>query len=204
MSIMLDVIREPTTLHVEGMDLSGKTTVAREVMKRAPFAYRHNNIASHEISKLGLAVDEMSESGKYSPTTISIGYVASILADIDSFNLPNKNTIQDSAAVIRCMSRLAVDNQHELFTILHDDAVTRHPRFTKSFYLTASIDERIRRLRNSENPSQNDLLLAHDTDKFLAMEEAAMNYSVELFDATIINTTHLDPREIAVIITRGT
>lgn len=195
-------LKEKTTrfVHIEGMDFSGKTTAAREMDLRAPFLRRHNNIASNEISDLGKAVDAMSESGRFRGLTISMGYVASILADIDNFTWPEKDTIQDSAAAIRCMGRLAVDGQGALLKLLETASQENHPRFTRSFYLTATIDERLRRLRERGDPSQNDLMLVHNTDKFMAMEEAAMERSVALFGSEVIDTTNTDPQDIALMI----
>lgn len=168
------------------------------MMKLAPYHYRHNNIASSEISPLGKAVDVMSESGRYRARTISMGYVASILADIDDFTWPNKDTVQDSAAAIRCMARLAIDNQRALLSVLEDASRENHPQFTKSYYLTTSIDERLKRLGERDDPSQNDLMLVHDTDKFIAMEETAMEKSAAIFGSEVINTTHVDPQDLAL------
>lgn len=190
--------KRATFVHIEGMDFSGKTTAAREMDLRAPFLRRHNNIAASEISDLGKAVDAMSESGRYRGLTISMGYVASILADIDNFEWPKEDTIQDSAAAIRCMSRLAIDGQGALLGILETASQNNHPRFTRSFYLTATIDERLRRLRERGDPSRNDLMLVHDTDKFMAMEEVAMEKSVSIFGSEVIDTTNIDPQDVAL------
>jgi thymidylate kinase len=197
---MLSTLQEKNVqfLHIEGMDFSGKTTIAREMAQLAPYLHRHNNIASNEISDLGKAVDRMSESGKYRGLTISMGYVASILADIDNFTWPNKDTIQDSAAAVRCMGRLAVDGHDALLSILNSASRDNHPKFTRSFYLTATIDERLRRLRERGDPSQNDLMLVHDTDKFMAMEEIAMERSVSIFGSEVIDTSKIDPRNLAL------
>lgn len=189
-------------IHLEGTDLSGKTSVAERLLRQFPFVYQHNRISSHGPEGLGGELDKMNELGLYSHTTLSLGYAACVLADIDQFEWPRRDTIQDSSSSVRCLSRLAVDNQDALFDIVYSRVELDHPRFTRSYYLTTTIDERIKRATEMASLTRNDLMILHDTEKFAEMDRIASSISRGLFSSTIIDTTGASPDEIANTIMR--
>lgn len=187
-------------IHLEGTDLSGKTSVAKRLLSKMPLLYQHNNISSHGPEGLGSELDKMDELDLYSRTTLSLGYAACVLADIDRFEWPCRDTIQDSSSSIRCLSRLAIDGQDALFDIVRSIVELDHPRFTRSYYLTTTIDERIKRANSMIGLTRNDLMILHDTEKFVAMDKVALSISGELFNSTVIDTTNTSPDEIVNII----
>lgn len=48
--------------------------------------------------------------------------------------------------------------------------------------------------------TRNDLMILHDTEKFVAMDKVALSISGELFNSTVIDTTNTSPDEIVNII----
>lgn len=191
---------KPKFIHLEGTDLSGKTSVAKRLLRKTPFLYQHNSISTHSPEGLGSELDKMDELGLYSHMTLSLGYAACVLADIDRFEWPRKDTVQDSSSSVRCLSRLAIDGQDALFDIVRSRVELDHPRFTRSYYLTTTIDERVKRANNMISLTRNDLMILHDTKRFAAMDKVALSISRELFNSTVIDTTNASPDEIANII----
>lgn len=187
-------------IHIEGTDLSGKSTVADEFIFRqsGPWERRRNSILKNGNALNELA-DDMHESGGYRKLTLNLTYAAAILADLDAFTWPDSDTLQESTNIVRSMGHARLDNSREVEDIL-SLGLPLHPDFDKSFYLTASPEARIERLAQREVKSRHDMILLNDPDRFFAIDDVASEVSVNRFGSMIIDTTDLKVAEVVDII----
>jgi thymidylate kinase len=181
-------------VHFEGMDLAGKSTATRLFAEQSgeTWAVRQNSMDPN--NPLFLLADSMRKDDAYSAETLGNLYVAALMADIEKFERPTTNTIQDSTILIRSMAYHAINRTPrivEAFTAI----LPTHPRFDTSFVFTASIDARQGRLKqrmrdNPEEVAPDDLMVLRSPGKFMAMEK------VSAFGATLINTSELSSQDV--------
>ncbi len=178
----------PSYIHIEGMDLAGKTSTARLFVARRPEPWEIKRNSLSEESRLRDLADEMLETSDYSSETIGTVYAAALMADLDRFKYPEVNTVQESTILLRSIAFHAV-NGNERALALFESMVDRHPQFDASFMLTASHDERLRRLEEKPGASNHDRLIARDPVKFFAMESLITELAVRRFNTQVIDTS---------------
>jgi thymidylate kinase len=189
--------RTPLYVHLEGMDLAGKTT-ARVALSKAmgpDCRVRHNSIC--DANPIYELADRLRKEDSAGVETLGYLYVAALAADLEHWSPPPTHTIQDSTIVLRSLA------YHKIVgtPFVADAMMTllpRHPRFTRSFVLTASLDVRRQRLkeRQCQQPDEiaaDDLQILRAPERFLAMEAALIDLAQRHFDAMIIDTSELTP-----------
>jgi hypothetical protein len=188
-------------LHIEGMDLAGKSTATKAVQSQIDcnWTIRHNTIQAK--SKFHKIVDDLRLSGTVGNDELGQLYYHVLKDDLSRFEYPTVNTIQDSTVLLRSLSWNEARNKEELseqFLGLID----QHPKFTKSVILIANIKTRQSRLQSriDEAPhtvASDDMLVVNDPKLFLKMEEALVYYSTTYFDSKIIDTSDLTKSEVS-------
>ncbi|MDR2571005.1 MAG: NUDIX domain-containing protein [Oscillospiraceae bacterium] len=194
----------PYLLYLEGMDLSGKTTVATRFAKTSNLNW---NVNQGKLSQTNLIYDlgyELGKNGMYDSEILGYVYLAALLSDIRNFKL-NKNTIQDSFLLLKSLNYYIINGNDKMAQNFHN-LILKHPKCDKSFYLTADIVSRRQRLelRIKYNPNEklsaNDLLIINNPNKFEQMDKSLMELSIKYFDSQIIDTSQTDVDEVVEIL----
>ena len=163
-------------IHIEGMDLAGKTTAIQNFIKRTgrEWDVRRNSIVPD--NPMYLLADSLRRADAYDAEVLGNLYVAALMGDIRTFEWPNKDTIQDSTILLRSIAFHTVKGTPRVVEVLQELA-PQHPIFDASFVFTADIETRLRRLQSRmdnqpEQISPEDLLVRDKPRKFMAMETA--------------------------------
>lgn len=193
----------PRYIHIEGVDLSGKSSVSKAVVDRQPDKWQIQAATltnmPNPIRDLG---DQLDGIATYTNEVVGIVYAAALRADLDKFRYPETNTIQESTILLRSLSYHAVNNNPETLRIFEGMA-SLHPKFDRSYLLTASREERLRRLAQRAVKSTHDLLIVRDPKRFAKMEDSIKDYARNLFNAEVIDTTQLNIDEVAEYISQN-
>lgn len=194
-------------IHFEGMDLAGKSTATRMFAEESgeDWVVRLNSL--DQDNPLFLLADSLRKDdtdSAYSAETIGNLYVAALLADIEHYETPDVNTIQDSTILLRSLAYHTINQTPGVPSAL-SELIPRHPQFEQSFVFTASIEARRTRLEermrtSPEEVAPDDLMVLRKPEKFMAMERCLVDLAQTAFHATVIDTTELKPGEVSDII----
>lgn len=187
-------------LHIEGMDLSGKTTLAGNYADASPLEWQLNSNALGPDNPIWELADDLRKKDAYDAEIVGNVYVAGLMADIRTFQPPQMNTIQDSTVALRSLAYHVVRGTPRLADALQD-LIKEHPRFDASFYLAASMEARMRRLdqRMREHPEEvapDDLMVVRNPERFMAMEGVLREWSAKIFNSVVIDTTSMTPEMV--------
>jgi len=195
-------------LLIEGIDLSGKTTVAKHIFEKNMFyQLRANQLSSdspfYSFAKNIFSLNEMEH--KYSDEAISYLYLAALTNDIDMYKDDKITTIQVSTYATRSLAYHIANNTR--FVKEFKDLLVKFPDPKNTFYLYANMTEMYRRLheRQKQSPadvSTSDLILQNDPVLFEKTEKILRNIVLERFNAKIIDTTNRTAQETCDIIMR--
>jgi thymidylate kinase len=193
----------PRIIHVEGMDLAGKSTATRALSELVPASVLSRNAMTPDNVIYELA-DQLRRKGMISSEVLGHLYVAALLADIDAVREPDTVTIQDSTILLRSLAFNDVIGLDRVVSGLLD-LVPRHPRFGVTIVLTATIEARLARLdeRSRLAPGEvapDDLMIVREPEKFLAMETTLVRYAHQFFDPVVIDTSDLTKAQVSAMI----
>ncbi|MBD3398555.1 hypothetical protein GF413_05795 [Candidatus Micrarchaeota archaeon] len=187
---------KPMYILFEGLDLAGKSTVCRRFAERfgEKWTIRSNSIIEH--NPVFKTVNDLRKKGSLSPETLGNLFYSSLLLDLEWFEAPKTDTIQDSTIILRSLAYHTV-NETPLLPDLFQSLLTRHPKFDFAFVCKASRETRLARLliRRKENLGPEDFIVRDNYDKFMAMEECLVNHAIKTFNAHIIDTSDLEKEE---------
>lgn len=194
-------------LHIDGMDLAGKTTTARHTIIKVggEWIIRTNSLSDN--NPIYLLADSLRKEDTYAPEILGHLYTVAMMADIAAFQWPATNTIQDSTIILRSLAYHTISGNINISAVL-DDILPKHPDFDASFVLTASLEARLKRLdsRRLEYPEEvasDDLMIVRKPEKFLAMEACLSDIASKRFLARVIDTTSLTPDMVVSQILEG-
>lgn len=194
-------------LHIDGMDLAGKTTTARQTIIRVggKWSIRINSLSDN--NPIYLLADSLRKEDTYAPGILGHLYTVAMMADIAVFQWPTTNTIQDSTIILRSLAYHTISGNINISAVL-DDILPKHPDFDASFVLTASLEARLKRLdsRRLEHPEEvasDDLMVVRKPERFLAMEACLSDIASKRFRARVIDTTNLTPDMVVSQILEG-
>jgi len=194
----------PYYLHFEGMDLAGKTTATQNFIKStdSEWAIRRNSLSRE--NPIHILADSLRKAEVYDAEVLGNLYVAALMADIRSFQWPDKNTIQDSTIILRSIAFHTVRGTPRIREVLLD-LLPEHPKFDSSFVFTASIEERVKRLQQRmavapHEVSEEDMMVINKPEKFMAMEAALIDTSRMVFHSVIVDTSTLTPDMVVGVI----
>jgi thymidylate kinase len=187
-------------IHVEGMDLAGKTTARRDLVTAlgGDCRVRHNSLcSSNPVYELA---DGLRKEDRLGGESLGYLYVAALPCDLERYTPLRSHTIQDSTILLRSLAYHTVARTPFVVDSLKA-MLPRHPRFMRSFVLTASLAVRERRLerrrqRQTEEIAPDDLMILRAPDSFLAMEEALVRLAQEHFSAVVIDTSEMSGQAV--------
>jgi thymidylate kinase len=185
-------------IHIEGMDLAGKSMVTKTLSGLFLATVTRNSlVANNEIYVL---TDTLRRGGAASAVVLGHLYVAALARDLELLERPAGPRIQDSTILLRSAAFYHVLGRHE-FVKTFARMAEEHPRFGATVVLTASIEARLERLeiRARDNPDEvapDDLAVKQNPDQFLAMEAVLLNYACAWFDAAVIDTSNRTPTQV--------
>jgi len=184
-------------IHIDGMDLAGKTTATQNIVRitNNEWNSRRNSLSGE--NPMYILADSLRLANAYDAETLGNLYVAALMGDIRSFKWPEKNTIQDSTIILRSLAYHTVRGTPRISEVLID-LLPEHPKFDASYVLTASLEERAKRLQKRieqapQEVADDDLMVLKKPDKFLAMETCLIDLAKQAFHSIVIDTTILTP-----------
>lgn len=195
---------EALFIHFDGMDLAGKSIAVNNFAKESGLDWEIRYDRLSEVNPIHTLAKSLRVEGLYNSEIIGNLYYTALMADIDRFQRPTKNTIQESTIILRSIAFHTVENTPKLANMF-EDLLKRHPIFDASFILTADIEHRKERLkkRMKETPEKvtpRDMLIITNPEKFLAMESCLVNMAVKGFGSKVINTSNLTPEGVTEIV----
>jgi thymidylate kinase len=182
---------------LEGIDLSGKSSAIQFLNSHFPsFSVNHQKLC--RINYLQTKIKELQKEGLLTPNTIGHLYAESIRFDIENFASVDfgDGVLQDSLNLLRSLAYHS--SFGNLSVVKHLESLAEiHPKMTKAFVFTASLEVRQARLmkRFSESPASvtaNDLLIINNPSVFQQMDSAIIQYAIRYFNAEVVDTTNLD------------
>ena len=184
------------TIHIEGLDLAGKSTISKFIAKTQGFELRNNSLLPIGRNPFVIKADQLRKIGAVGNANIGEIYLDALKYDIVEYNnVANGTTIvQDSTIIIRSIAYHTVYGNNELaeeFRAL----LPMHPRFNVSCLLTASDVVRKMRLRgriSRHNDNPEDYLIYSDPEKFYAMENIIKEIILNEFNGVIIDSSMLE------------
>lgn len=180
------------TIHIEGLDLAGKSTICRYIQQAYSYQRRVNSLLLD--NPMHREADRLRKLGEIDDAALGRLYYESLLYDLDNYVPPDVPTIQDSTILVRSIAFHSVFGDKGLaedFRLL----MPRHPRFALSVMLTASDDVRKMRLkgrisRHNDNPE--DYLIHTNPRGFHEMENIILEIIKHDFGGIVIDSSNLE------------
>lgn len=192
--------KEKGKILIEGMDLSGKTTITKYLSEFMSIERIQTRTLSHDSAIYDFTVAQ-SKKGKLHPDLINKLYTLAIYEDLYNYK-PKEDSIilQDSYFALRSYALMQRKYPETLAKEVHK-LLQLFPKPELAFYLTASTEERLRRNEKRDKPmAYMEKLLVSNPKEFDTIERNLRDITVSLFDAEIINTQDKKPNEIALYI----
>lgn len=192
--------KEKGKILIEGMDLSGKTTITKYLSEILDIDKIQQRTLSDSSAIYDFTVVQ-SKKGQLHTDLINKLYTLAISEDLYNYK-PKEDSIilQDSYFALRSY---ALMRQKYPDTLANDvyKLLQLFPKPELAFYLTASTEERIKRNEKRDKPmAYMEKLLMSNPKEFEAIEKNLRDITTSLFDAEIINTQDKKPNEIALYI----
>ena len=192
--------KEKGKILIEGMDLSGKTTITKYLSEILDIDKIQQRTLSDSSAIYDFTVAQ-SKKGQLHTDLINKLYTLAISEDLYNYKSKEDSIIlQDSYFALRSY---ALMRQKYPDTLANDvyKLLQLFPKPELAFYLTASTEERIKRNEKRDKPmAYMEKLLMSNPKEFEAIEKNLRDITTSLFDAEIINTQDKKPNEIALYI----
>ena len=180
------------TIHLEGLDLAGKSTISALLASRLNAVHRKNSLVEGNL--LHHKAEIMRKNGTIDDEALSWVYYACLLIDIEKYRMPEKPCVQDSTIILRSLAFNKAKGNHELAAAF-EEKLSVHPRFSLTVVLYAGDETRLKRLegrisRGNDNPE--DYIIRNNPALFHAMDACLAEYAKRYFNAVIIDTSKLE------------
>lgn len=185
---------------IEGMDLSGKTTITKYLSEILDVDRIQKRILSDDCAIYDFTVAQ-SKKGKLHPELINKLYTLAISEDLYNYK-PKDNGIilQDSYFALRSYALMKQKYPDTLAKEVYK-LLQLFPKPELAFYLTASTEERLKRNDKRDKPmAYMEKLLVSNPREFETIEKNLRDITTSLFNVEIINTQDKKPNEIALYI----
>ena len=187
-------------LHLEGMDLAGKSTIAKLIAENSEWDWKIYHNCFSQNNPIQDLIKDLAEQNKYDDEIYGYLHFVALLADVKYFDI-NENVIQDSTILLRSINYHKLANNNNLVK-LFERLVKKHPIPDVSIYLTVNIDERMRRLekRMQEKPQNvtiSDRLMLSSPEKFIERDYRLMNLSKKYFNSIVVDTSEISEMQTA-------
>ena len=192
-------------IYIEGMDLSGKTTLANNLRSSLSGEWSIQSNALTNDNQVWLLADQARKNQSLDEDIIGYLYSIAMMVDVRNFNLTNySNLIQDSTIAIRSLAYHSILGTSTVLEQLKD-SVNKIPTPDLTIYLLADIKTRAARLRqrevdNPEEIAQDDLMVIKDPERFSKMEEKLFMFTNEYFSPMIIDTSHMTKSDVCALV----
>lgn len=192
--------KEKGKILVEGMDLSGKTTITKYLSEILDVNKIQKRTLSDECAIYDFTVAQ-SKKGKLHIELINKLYTLAISEDLYNYKLnDNGIVLQDSYFALRSYALMKQKYPDTLAKEVYK-LLQLFPKPELTFYLTASTEERLKRNEKRDKPmAYMEKLLVSNPKKFEEIEKNLREITTSLFDTEIINTQGKKPNEIALYI----
>ena len=128
-----------SVLHVEGMDLAGKSTVAEHLAAITGAGVQHNCLVPG--NPVYAIADRLRRANEVTAKVLGPLYVSALMYDLDRLQPPTDRQVQDSTILLRSIAFNEVLGVRFVVRELLDQ-IPRHPRFGRTILLTATMDAR--------------------------------------------------------------
>lgn len=188
-------------IYIEGMDLSGKTTLANNLSSRLKGEWIIQSNALTKNNTVWTLADSARKNQSLDEDIIGYLYSIAMMVDVRNFNLTRYgNLIQDSTIAIRSLAYHSVLRTPTLPEQLKR-SVSRIPAPDLTIYLMADIKTRINRLRQREidNPEEvapDDLMVINNPERFTKMEKMLLKFTTRYFSPIIIDTSFMTKDDV--------
>lgn len=187
-------------LHLEGMDLAGKSTVAAMIARRSGMYWEIRNKSLSQDNVIQQFEKRIRKQNIYDDEIYGYLHYVSLLADIKYFERRG-NLIQDSMLLLRSMI-YHKEQKNDALVRLFESLVPKHPVPDLSVYLTTSLDVRKGRFRkrqacHPESLTKNDFLIMDDPERFAARDKGLMALAQTYFHAIVLDTSAMTAEETA-------
>ena len=192
--------KEKGKILIEGMDLSGKTTIIKYLSEILGVDRIQERTLSDDCAIYDFTVAQ-SKKGKLHPDLINKLYTLAISEDLYNYK-PNDNGIilQDSYFALRSYALMKQKYPNTLAKEVYK-LLQLFPKPELAFYLTASTEERLRRNEKRDKPmAYMEKLLVSNPREFETIEKNLRDITTSLFNVEVINTQDKKPNEIALYI----
>lgn len=184
---------------IEGMDLSGKTTITRYLSEILKIDKIQERTLSDSCAIYDFTVAQ-SKQGKLHPDLINKLYTLAISEDLYNYKPKNSIILQDSYFALRSYALMKQKYPNTLAKEVYK-LLQLFPKPELGFYLTASTEERLRRNEQRDKPmAYMEKLLVSNPREFETIEENLRDITTSLFGVEVINTEGKKPNEIALYI----
>lgn len=183
------------SVHIEGLDLAGKSTMCRYIEKLGNFSKRNNTLLPPDCNPLHKTADKLRKQDALAIPELGWMYYGALLLDLKEYDKYASDLIlQDSTIIARSIAYHTVFGDKELAQKFRE-LLPEHPLFSFSCLLTASAEVRLERLkgrisRNNDNPE--DYLIRSDPAGFYRMEDILADIVVNHFKGIIIDSSNLE------------
>ena len=182
------------TIHIEGLDLAGKSTICRLLCKRLDAEHRHNTILPDGANPIYDAANKWRADDSILPEAVGWAYYGALLVDLQSYSSPTIAVVQDSTILLRSIVFHRLNGNSQMVEAF-ESKLGIHPRFTLSVFLHASAEVRLKRLEgriSRGNDFPDDYLIRTDPSKFYDMENNLKDVACRNFDAICVDTSRLE------------
>lgn len=182
------------TLHVEGLDLAGKSTICRVIRDRWNAELRANSLLPPGSNAIHAEAERLRKDDALPAAPLGGVYYAALLRDLELYSPPSATIVQDSTILLRSIAFHSVFGDPALARAFRD-LLPRHPRFGATVVVRASDEVRRSRLmgrcsRHHDNPE--DFLVVRDPDGFHRMEDILVETAEREFAASVVDTSSLE------------
>jgi thymidylate kinase len=192
--------KEKGKILIEGMDLSGKTTIIKYLSEILSIDKIQERTLSDDCEIYDFTVAQ-SKKGKLHIDLINKLYTLAIMEDLSNYKFRDNGIIlQDSYFALRSYALMKQKYPDTLAKEVYK-LLQLFPKPEFGFYLTASTEERLRRNEKRNKPiAYMEKLLLSNPKEFEMIEKNLKDITTSLFDVEVINTQDKKPNEIALYI----
>ena len=177
----------------EGLDLSGKSTLCRELQSILGWELRHNSLLPRGRNTSYLEADAARRSNSVSHEAAGILYLQALKKELEDFTLSPTPFIQDSTILLRSIAfHTAIGNTP--LAAEFRALIPKHPRPALAFICRPSVETRLHRLRgriSRGNDSAEDLFVRDNPELFAKMEQS-IEEDAKAFHAEFLDTSCLE------------
>ena len=178
----------------EGLDLSGKSTLCRELSENLGWPMRHNTLLEAGASPMYETARQAHLTQSASEEEIGGLFLRAMESEIEEYRPTDTPCIQDSTILLRSIAYhrgLGNDALADCFAKL----APHHPKPALAFLCRPTVEVRLRRLvgrisRGNDTPE--DFVVRDNPEMFAHMERTLEDLAAAHFQIEVLDTSHLE------------